>query len=59
MGSSTTRQARFMQIAAKSPKFAEQVGVPQSVAKDFYSADKRSGMIARVAEERRKKKGRK
>lgn len=55
MPSSTTKQAKFMMIAAHSPQFAKQAGVPQSVAQDFYTADKRSGMIARVAAERRKK----
>lgn len=59
MPSKSTRQANFMRIAAHSPEFAKKAGVPQSVAREFYAEDKRSGLIAKVAEDRRKKKGRK
>ncbi len=40
MPSSSKKQADFMRAVAHSPKFAKQVGVPQSVGKDFSNADK-------------------
>jgi hypothetical protein len=57
MPSKSDKQARFMNIAAHSKKFAEQAGIPQSVAKEYNAADKRAGLIARVAAERKKKGG--
>ena len=59
MPSTTTKQANFMNIAAHSKKFAEQVGIHQSVAKEYNEADRRAGLIARVAAERKKKGGKK
>jgi hypothetical protein len=41
--SKTPKQARTMAAAAKDPKFAKKVGIPQKVAKDFHAADKRKG----------------
>ena len=35
------RQRKFMAAVANNPKFAKQVGVPQSVGKEFNNADKR------------------
>jgi hypothetical protein len=40
MPSTTDKQRRFMAAAAHDPKFAQRVGIPQSVAKDFNQADK-------------------
>lgn len=40
MPSSSNKQADFMRAVAHSPAFAKKVGVPQSVGKDFASADK-------------------
>lgn len=40
MPSSTPKQERFMQIAAVSPDFARDNGIPQNVARDFASADR-------------------
>jgi len=40
MPSTSAKQARFMAAAAHNPKFAEEAGIPQSVAKDFHAADK-------------------
>ena len=40
MPSSSKKQADFMRAVAHSPKFAKKVGVPQSVGKDFSTADK-------------------
>ena len=40
MPSSSKKQADFMRAVAHSPAFAKKVGVPQSVGKDFASADK-------------------
>ena len=40
MPSVSTKQRNFMQAVAHSPAFAKKVGVPQSVGKDFSTADK-------------------
>ena len=40
MPSSSKKQADFMRAIAHSPSFAKKVGVPQSVGKDFSTADK-------------------
>jgi hypothetical protein len=40
MPSSSKKQADFMNAVAHSPAFAKKVGVPQSVGKDFSTADK-------------------
>ena len=40
MPSSGKKQADFMKAVANNPKFAKKVGVPQSVGKDFSTADK-------------------
>ena len=42
MPSKTPKQAKFMRAVANSPKFAKQVGVPQSVGKEYARADKRT-----------------
>jgi hypothetical protein len=38
--STSKAQYRFMQAIAHNPGFAKEAGVPQSVGKDFASADK-------------------
>ena len=40
MPSTSKKQNNFMQAVAHSPAFAKKVGVPQSVGKDFATADK-------------------
>jgi hypothetical protein len=40
MPSTSKKQHNFMAAVANNPKFAKKVGVPQSVGKDFNSADK-------------------
>ena len=35
MPAKSKKQERFMQAVANNPKFAKQVGVPQSVGKEF------------------------
>ena len=40
MPSTSKKQHRFMAAIANSPSFAKKVGVPQSVGKDFTTADK-------------------
>lgn len=40
MPATSRKQKRFMDAAAHNPAFAKKVGVPQSVGKDFASADK-------------------
>ena len=41
MPSKTPKQARTMRAAAHNPAFAKKLGIPQKVAKEFVSADKR------------------
>lgn len=48
MPSKSTKQARLMAAAAHDPAFAERVGVPMKVAKDFVKADKKSGMLKKA-----------
>ena len=40
MPSTSKKQHNFMAAVAHSPSFAKKVGVPQSVGKDFSTADK-------------------
>ena len=40
MPSQSDKQRRFMAAAAHDPAFAQRVGIPQSVARDFNQADK-------------------
>ena len=40
MPSTSKKQHNFMEAVAHSPSFAKKVGVPQSVGKDFSTADK-------------------
>ena len=40
MPSKTKKQHNFMEAVAHNPSFAKEVGVPQSVGKDFSNADK-------------------
>lgn len=41
MPSVSEKQARFMKAVAGDKKFADKVGVPQSVGKEFVEADKK------------------
>ena len=43
MPSTSAKQAKFMRAVSHSPKFAKEVGVAQSVGKDFEMADKKQG----------------
>lgn len=40
MPSTSDKQRRFMAAAAHSKEFAQRVGIPQSVAREFNQADK-------------------
>jgi len=40
MPAKSLKQKKFMDAAAHNPSFAQQAGIPQSVAKDFSSASK-------------------
>lgn len=42
MPSKSEAQHRLMQAAAHNPEFAEKVGVPVDVAKEFVEADKKA-----------------
>jgi len=50
MPSTSAKQARFMAMIAHDKSAARRTGVPQSVAREFNQADKRTGIL-------RKKKG--
>jgi hypothetical protein len=41
MPSVSAKQKRTMQAAAHNPAFAKKMGIPQSIARDFYRADQR------------------
>ena len=41
MPSKSKKQARMMAAAAHDKAFADKIGVPQDVARDFYRADKK------------------
>lgn len=47
MPSVSAKQKRFMQAAAHSKSFAKKADIPQSVAREFVSADKRKMDIAK------------
>jgi hypothetical protein len=51
MPSTSPKQARFMAMIAHDKGAAKRTGVPQSVAREFNQADKRTGIL------RKKKKG--
>jgi hypothetical protein len=40
MPSKSIKQKKFMSAAAHSPEFAKKAGIPQTVAKEFHSADR-------------------
>jgi hypothetical protein len=40
MPATSSKQKKFMDAAAHNPKFAQQAGIPQKVAKDFSEASK-------------------
>ena len=44
MPAKSTKQKRFMQAVANSPKFAKKVGVPQSVGKEYTKESKMKKM---------------
>ncbi len=46
MPSKTPKQARTMAAAARNPKFAKKVGIPQKVAREYNQADKSRGILA-------------
>ncbi len=41
MPSKSEKQEKLMRIVAHDKKFAEKVGIPQSVGKEFYKEDKK------------------
>ena len=54
MPSRSNKQARLMAAAAHDPEFAERVGVPQGVAREFNRADQRSGRLSKAMKERKR-----
>lgn len=45
MPSRSPKQARTMAAAAHNPSFAKKVGIPRGVAKEFNSADAKTGIL--------------
>ena len=45
MPSVSKKQAKTMRAVAHSPKFANKIGIPQSVGKDFHRADQKRGQF--------------
>src|SRR5262245_1163426 len=58
MPSKTKKQARLMAAAAHNPDFAKRVGIKQSVAKDFNSADTGSKLLSDAMKKKRSHGGR-
>lgn len=56
MPSKSPAQARMMAAAAHNPQFASKVGVPQSVAKEYNSADKGSQRLKQALMNKKAKK---
>lgn len=52
MPSSSAKQARFMQAVEHDKKFADKVGVPQSVGREFAEADERKKQAHKKAFDR-------
>jgi len=53
MPSETPKQARTMAGAAHDPKFAKKMGIPQSVAREFNQADKKTGILRKKKKDQR------
>jgi hypothetical protein len=53
MPSKSPKQARLMAAIAHSKEFAEKVGVPRSVGKDFYAADVKTRPLAKTLTKKR------
>lgn len=49
MPSVSKKQAHLFAAVAHNPRFAQKVGIPQSVGRDFNQADQRSGILKRGA----------
>lgn len=45
MPSKSAKRARLMAAAAHNPKYAKKAGVPVGVAKEFNSADAKTGIL--------------
>ena len=45
MPSKTPKMARTMGAAAHNPAFAKKMGIPRGVAKDFNTADAKTGIL--------------
>lgn len=54
MPSKSPEQHTLMVIAAHNPEIAKERGIPQSVAKEYVSADKRKAALKRLAAKRRR-----
>jgi len=53
MPSETPKQARTMAGAANNPAFAKKMGIPQSVAREFHAADKKTGILRKKKKDQR------
>ncbi len=48
MPSKTSKQARFMAMACKDPKFAKENHISQEVACEFHEADKQKALAEKL-----------
>jgi hypothetical protein len=53
MPSVSAKQAKTMAAAAHNPQFAKKVGIPESVAREFNKADKRTGILRKKKQQGR------
>jgi hypothetical protein len=51
MPSTSASQARMMAAVAHDPKFAEKVGIPQKVGREFNAADTGTGIRRKASPE--------
>lgn len=54
MPSKSAKQARTMAAAAHNPQFAKKMGIPQSVAHEYNSADRGGEMLKHAMMQRKK-----
>lgn len=57
MPSTSKKQARTMAAATHDPKFANKVGIPQNVARDYNKADKGTKKLSDALMKRKQKNG--
>ena len=57
MPSKSAKQARLMAAVAHDPGFAEKVGIPQKVGKEFNQGDAGTGILKKKKKKKKKTGG--